>query len=382
MNEAIGELCSRVLHQGTIYSASPPVVHFLIDVLRNGGEKKKAYLYGLLEAFTDSARMAIEDGPAPPSCAGGDPADGAAIRKELAEARDYIEADLKNPSPQVRASVAALTAFIAGLDQRAADAVRRAYASEADPQVRYAMLSSLAALDRPFEFAPEFWASALARETDPGSLFVIRVVEISGLKSSAPAASLDDLVSRFVGACESEQEIAPHDKRFFETINLAGPERARAALLNALERSRDEDLSRILAERLLCHAFHDQRAGWGQTASSRLNEDGTSPPQTSLYRMALRSILMLLAYKLFPFLMRWRLKKMARNKPKGIRKIDYWGLKGAAPVIPSVLDPSQREMLSALARKPELWTFRTNLWQLFGLPSDAAGLQRFLAEHA
>ena len=382
LNEALGELCSRVLHQGTIYSASPPAVHFLIDTLRDGDEKKKEYLYGLIVAFADSARMAIEDGPAPPSCAGGDPADGAAIRQELADASGFFETDLKSASPEIRASVATLMTFIASLDGRAADVVSRAYAYEAELQVRYAMLSGLAALDRPFEFAPDFWATALTRESDPSARFVIRVVEIRALQSNVPATTLDDLVLNFVAAYESEQQFAPHDDRFFKTIRLAGQERARTALLNALERSHDEDLARILAERLLCDAFHDQRSGWGQTARSRLNEDGTAPPQTNMYRMALRSILMLLAYKLFPFLMRWRVKRLMRGKPKGIPKIDYWGLNGTAPDIPSVLEAPQREVLTALARKPELWTFRTNLWQLFGLPSDEAGLRRFLAEHA
>ncbi len=382
LNHAIEELCSRVLHQGTIYSASPPTVHFLIEALRNGDEKKKEYLYGLLVAFADSARMAIEDGAAPPSCAGGDPADGAAIRQELADASGFLETDLKNPSPHIRASATTLMTFVASLDRRAAGIVRRAYTSEADSHVRYAMLSGLAVLDRPFELAPDFWMAALTRESDPSARFVIRVVEIGALQSNVPAATLDDLISSFVAAYESEQQIAPHDERFFKTINLVGPERARTALLSALERSHDEDLARILAERLLCDAFHDQRSGWGQTARSRLNKDGTPPPQTNMYRMALRSILMLLAYKLFPFVMRWHVKRLMRSKPKGIRKIDYWGLSGAAPEIPSTLEASQRDVLSALARKPELWTFRTNLWQLFGLPSDEAGLRRFLAEHA
>jgi hypothetical protein len=46
MFEPMGELCSRVLHQGTIYSASPPVVHVFIEMLEGLGLDEKTGFYG------------------------------------------------------------------------------------------------------------------------------------------------------------------------------------------------------------------------------------------------------------------------------------------------------------------------------------------------
>jgi hypothetical protein len=81
--------------------------------------------------------------------------------------------------------------------------------------------------------------------------------------------------------------------------------------------------------------------------------------------------------KLFPFILRRKLRK----KPKGMLKVDYWGLEGAAPSIPAKLSETQRAVLTAFAAKAELWQFRTNLWELFGLPDSADGLHQFVADH-
>jgi hypothetical protein len=96
--------------------------------------------------------------------------------------------------------------------------------------------------------------------------------------------------------------------------------------------------------------------------------------------MALRSAGKLLLWRVFPFLRRRTVRRLAQSKPKGIRKVDYWGLKGSAPELPAQLSEVQRQVLKAFAGKAELWMFRTNLWDLFGLPGTAAGLRNLLAE--
>jgi hypothetical protein len=74
--EPMEELCSRVLHQGTIYSASPPVVHFIVELLGSVAPAEKAIFYEFLTGFAEAGRTAIKDGRAIPCCAGGDPVDG------------------------------------------------------------------------------------------------------------------------------------------------------------------------------------------------------------------------------------------------------------------------------------------------------------------
>jgi hypothetical protein len=190
------------------------------------------------------------------------------------------------------------------------------------------------------------------------------------------------MASDFVEARQSERYDESNDWRFFEALQALGPVQNVDNLLDAFARAKDQDLVRVLSERLLRAIFEDHRTGWGQISISRLNEDGSEPRSTGLDvgSMALRAIWMLLLMKLFPALMRWRLRRKMRSGPKGISQINYWGLEGASPALPKSLTDVQRKVLDAFARKTELWTFRTNLWELFALPSTADGLRQFVSE--
>jgi hypothetical protein len=378
--EILGELCSRVLHQGTIYNASPPVVGVLIEMLPDAEPREKAMLYGLLAAFADSARMAIEDGPAPPSCAGGTPEDGAAIRKELVDARRVFELDLAQPNAQIRAQTAELLTAFADADRASANLVRDRYRTEDELQVRYTILHGLTRIRTSFDDWPDFLTAALDRESDPANRFLIRGAQVRELGSGADATCVDELVSTFAQAYGTHEYLLSSDEPFFEAVHLLGTDRELAALLKAFDLASDLDLVRILATRLLRLAFDDHRTGWGETAYSRLNEDGSQPPQMDIASMALRAVGTLILYKLFPFVMRWRVRRKLRGKQKGIRRIEYYGVQGAAPEIPRKLSEMQRTVLTAFAAKSELWEFRTNLWELFSLPDTAEGLRSFVAD--
>src|SRR5260370_10293682 len=110
--EVMDLLCSRVLHQGTIYSSSPPVARITVEFLKTTGKREKPMFYGLLSGFAEAPRQAIHDGRAIPCHAGGDPADGAAIRDEILNAHALFARDLANPDTSIRAYAAGLlTAF-------------------------------------------------------------------------------------------------------------------------------------------------------------------------------------------------------------------------------------------------------------------------------
>jgi hypothetical protein len=378
--QILDELCSRVLHQGTIYSASRPVVRVLVEMLPGAAPREKAMLYGLLVAFAESAQMSIEEGPAPPSCAGGTPEDGAAIRKELADARALFEADLSHPDAQIRAQAAELLTAFAEADRTSANIVRDRYRTEEDPKVRYTILHGLTRVRTSFDDWPDFLSAALERESDPANRFLIRCAQIRELGSGADSTCVDEMVSTFVQAYGAHEYFLASDEPFFETVHLLGPDRELATLLKTFHLASDHDLLRILAERLLRLAFDDQRTGWGQTSYSRLNEDGSQPPQMDIASMALRAVGTLILYKLFPFVMRWRVRRKMRSKLTGIQRVQYWGVQGAAPEIPKKLTETQRTVLTAFTAKSELWQFRTNLWELFNLPDTAAGLRPLVAD--
>jgi hypothetical protein len=92
----------------------------------------------------------------------------------------------------------------------------------------------------------------------------------------------------------------------------------------------------------------------------------------------LKRIVTQIRWKIFPFIRRYQIRNLGRSKPKGIRKIDYWGLQGEAPAIGPKLTEPQRRVLNTLAAKPQLWEFRTNLWELFALPDSANGINAFV----
>jgi hypothetical protein len=144
---------------------------------------------------------------------------------------------------------------------------------------------------------------------------------------------------------------------------------------------------RCVAERLLRVTFEDTRTGWGQISIGRDLQPGEAPPpRPSVLGLAFRSLGFLLLHKVFPSAARWLILRRATpaagtgNKPAGIQRIDYWGLKGDNPDVPMRLDPRQAQVLRALADKPEVWSFHTNLWKLFDLPDTAGDLRQLVED--
>jgi hypothetical protein len=329
LNELFGELCSRVLHQGTIYSASAPSVRALIQMLPDVGEPDRNIYYGLLAAFADSARMAIEDGH---------PRDGAAVRKELDEARSFFESKLADSDQDLRIQVVHLLTAFRDADAASVMEVRKLYLSTEDLDLRYTILEGLTRVRAVFRDWPDFLDIALDRESEPENRFLVRYAQVVESGKDATPVAVDDLIACFVCPTSTGAYPFASDQRFFEALHLLGRDWELAALLKAAELGDGEKVLRRLAERALRLVFEDRRTGWGRTASSR-------------------------------------------ESSKGILNIEYWGLKGAALETPWQLNEPQREALAALAAKPGLWEFRTNLWALFGLPDNPAELKRFVREH-
>jgi hypothetical protein len=354
---AIEKLCEHVLHQGTIYSASPAAVEKVIGFARDAGTAEREALCGLLTEFASSARQAIADGRAIPCHSGGDPVHGAAIRDAILAAHPQFIADLANPSAGLRAGAAELAAAFPEADSATARLVRERYFVETEAAVRNSILHGLVRVRRSFRDWPEFLDAALAREDDRGNRFTLRHAQVLQAGPDADPSAVAELISTFDG-----------EERFFEAIRVLGKDQELAALVRALDQVTGRDAVLMVAQRLLRAAFDDRRTGWGQTSFCWLREDGSEPEGISQ-----PTGLLLMMFKMLGLLI------LADSKPKGIPKIEYWGLEGDEPAIPAVLTVSQRAALTACAAKGALWEFRTNLWQLFHLPDTQDGLQRFLA---
>ncbi len=378
LRHTVGELCDRVLHQGTIYSASPPVVQALIPIAASAGADGRALYYELLAEFASAAREAVSAGRATPCCSGGEPEHGRAILDSLLAAHDHFAPDLAHPDPAIRRFSGALLCCSAGASLEAARLVRGRYEIEPEAVVRLELLEALTRVRAHFPDWTGFLAAAVLRESDPDLCFALRYAQIREMTSAAGDAVAAGLLSAFLAA-----DSLGSSSRFFEALHWLGPHRELALLLQALAGCADRDILRRIAEHLLRLVFDDRRTGWENTTYS-IVPDG-SAPQTgadfprSMIKAVVKLALLALLWKIFPFLLRRRLRKSMAGQDRRPHKIEYWQITGEAPALPAHLNAAQQRTLAALAAKDALWLDQTNLWALFGLPANAAGLLALLA---
>lgn len=384
LRNAMSELCGRVLHQGTIYSASPPVVRELIPMSAKVNGQDRAVFYEVLTEFASSSRQAIHDGRAIPCCSGGDPEHGKAILGSLLDARDQFVADLGNAQPFLRRLAGSLLCCSAEAGSDSALLVRHQYEVESDAAVRLDFLDSLARVREHFDNWLAFLASALARETDGAIRFRLRYLQIREKKEEADESAGSELVATFVAATESEW--GGDSGCFFQAVHWLGSARGLLALLQALRDCRNRDTILSIAEHVLRLVFQDQRTGWGSKSHSIVRE-GAAQPQTanefhkSMMKSIVKMVLLMVLWRIFPSLLRRKVSKTKSQNEQRRHKIEYWGVKDKAPELPDHFTSDQARALVALAEKPEVWIDQTNLWSLFHLPDNAADLLTMLASH-
>jgi hypothetical protein len=375
LRKRMDDLCERVLHQGTIYSASPPAVHELIAMSAGASASDKAHFYSALVEFASSARQAVRDGHAAPCCSGGEPADGAAILSEIAQARDQFTSDLESSEPAVRAHAGALLTASVDTDAATVQLVRARYSAERDATARLFLLESLQRVRAAIPDWREFLATAVARETDQDNRCALRYAEIVEWESEAAPPAVNDLIALSVRA-----EAAS----LFGALRALGRERELDALLEAFHGCTSREFLRPIAEHLLRAVFQDQRTGWEEISCSYVAEAGKEAPANKdwvgqMFKAIFKMLFLLVLGKLFPFLLRRKLRKAAKANAKRVKNIEYWDVRGAAPELPTQLSADQKKVLEVLSNKPDLWFHRTNLWSLFGLPENPAALMEFVA---
>jgi hypothetical protein len=377
LEKAIGDLCEHVLHQGTIYSASPAVVRALIDLAKEAGPLERTVFYDVLSEFASSARQAIAAGRAIPCCSGGDPVDGEAIRDAILGANPQFVADLAHPDAGIRRFAGELATAFAETPAATASMVRERYFVEAHPEVRGSLLTAMFRVRASFDDWSGFLQAALEQDQHPANRFRLRHAQIVEAGPHASPEAVRELVTTF-----AESQVSRG--MFFEAVSHLGPPREVAGLIQSLELASEQSVTLAICERLLRAAFQDTRTGWGEISFSMLPPDGQEPqpsgsPSADLIKMALRMAGLAAMAKVSPSMTR---QFLARQGAKGIRKIDYWDVKGSAPEMPAVFTSQQQAVLTACARKTGLWEFRTNLWELFGLPASAAELEQLVAQRS
>ncbi|HET8549987.1 MAG TPA: hypothetical protein VFL57_18380, partial [Bryobacteraceae bacterium] len=367
--KALEELCARVLHQGSVYSASAPVARALIEMLDTAGGDERAALYGVLSAFAEAARES--------SCCEASAADVRAIREEILAGGSRFEQELAATDETIRFHVANLVIAFPEAGARAERLAREGYAVEPEAEVRHALLLGLLRVPEPAADWPRFVASALVRETAPENRFLLRFAEICAERERASEEAVGELVSTFVAGSGSFEYMSTTEDsdtaRFLSAAGLLGKSRETETIGRALSISTNQMLSLLLAERLLRVVFDDQRTGWGQQSYRLMNADGVQLPARGMIWTLLRLLGTLLLWRLFPSM---RKRGFEPGDRGGMRCIEYEGVAGPPPPeLPEKLAPAQKRALETIAAHEPLWRIRTNLWKLFGLPESSGELR-------
>ena len=373
--EVLGQLCSRIWYNGAIFPATAHAGRELAGMLVDAVHPQKTYLYEVLAAITESAREAVLSTPDRP-CAAGTQVNGLAVLRNIFADRRRFKRDLGDARPQVRRLAARL--LVACDDEETAGEIRELFSSATDPRIRSELLAGLLRLADGVPDWPAFITSTLATEMDPESRFLLRCAELAALRDGVGEEALADLVRMFIEANQTTErsftDTCGDPDQFVQAIGMLSLERQVESLCVAVRSAADENLSLLLAERLLRVVFHDQRTNWGEASYRMVNRDGSEARYDPTAVTILKSLVRILFWPWIPPLRnRW-----PRNRRQGwVPYIEYGGLEGAAPRFDAELTHEQQAAVVTIARHDPLWRVYTNLWELFALPSNRREMERY-----
>ena len=373
--ETLGELCSRIWYNGAIFPATAQAARELAAMLDQAAHPQKAYLSEVLAAVTESAREAVLSTPGRP-CAAGTHQDGMAVLRNIFLDRDRFKRDLGDKSPQSRRLAARL--LVACDDLATAGEIRDLFSNATDPRVRSELLAGLLRLAEGVPDWPQFIAATLASEADPESRFLLRCAELATLRNAVSDESLADLVGMFIAANQTTErgftDTCGDPDQFVQAIGMLNLERQVKALSMAVNAALDENLSVLLAERLLRLVFRDKRTNWGEASYRMVNRDGSEARYDWPLVIILKSLVRILIWPWMPPLRtRWPRDK----RQSWVPYIEYGGLQGDPPAFDEKLTPEQQFAVVTIARHDPLWRVYTNLWAVFALPSNRREMEEY-----
>ena len=373
--EALGELCSRIWYDGSIFPATAHAARELSPILDTAVHPQKSYLYEVLAAVTESAREAALSSPQRP-CAAGSQADGLAVLHNIFAERRRFRRDVDDRSGQVRRLAARL--LVSCDDVETAGEVRLLFTQATDPKVRSELLAGLLRMADNIPDWPLFIETTLASETDPESRFLLRCAELAALRNNVSDEALADLVKMFVEANQTSErsftDTCGDPDQFVQAIGMLSVDRQAKSVALALESTPDENLSILMAERLLRIVFQDSRTNWGEASYRMVNRDGTEARYDSPPVIIMKSLVRILFWPWLPFLRnRWP----QINRQGSVPYVEYGGLEGAPPMFEAKLTPEQQLAVVSIARHDPLWRVYTNLWELFALPSNRREMDHY-----
>ncbi len=362
------EIFNQVLHQGTLYPATEPVVAWMIDgledsiladepVVVNARENmdSRAVAFSFLSAAAESASHGSRDPQACSRSAGCSPEVYASLANAVLETLrahvDLLMDGLVDPDPVVRAASAATLKHTAIDRAECLAGISAQYDRETSGPVRVGLLAAMSALadreeewcarlDRILEKGDTEWekfyaAACLARRRKPGtSESIATALAHSFAKiSDLPAPDVDPNISGVAGVEYSLN-------LFWAAVTAMPTLQAVRCVADALQWNSNEYRLPQLVEWLLRLASHDQRIGWEKKTWQKTRQG---------------------------IVVRYSAVQCAPGSTVWIQSTKW------------VRSEEGKVAVNALLGKDDVWRIETSLWELFGLPGTRDALRRLIA---
>ncbi len=355
---AFGRLMETVWHQGFVYSATPKVIPFLLQLLERG---RHSSLIQLLDAVAESACDEV--------CC--EPRVAAEIREELAKGLPVVVASFTSEEVEERAAVARILGTLQGLPE-AEIAVRNQLAQETEPEVLEALAETISRL-----------VIKSSSNDDAKSLESFQRAFAAGQKINE---TLAEIIRHWPTAARLQK--ADADKVVAIGMQLDS-KRQLEFLSSLLPGSADGKDAITIARQMLILVFQDARPKWSTRSIGFSYYFNGKPWNPNSFKSAFSGVTMEQALSLQRRLVKAcnseerrevmaELESMRAEPPAGAVKqyfCEYYPAKGARPEWHLPLTAMQNQALAAIAANDMCWSWDTNLWRLFGLPPNREELQ-------
>lgn len=358
---ALENLTNHIWHQTSLYEATARAVPFLVDLLSNDEVQDKHLILSLLWGIAGAGAPTIHP-PFSDQATYPPPRDDLARRIYLA-VRDglpmYVRF-LDSQDLRLRATASGVLSLFADEASLIAPRLLEVIEGEHEPTAKSEMVETFGFLvtsgrehlDAELDSYRTFLEDLLSPGQDAAVRFAAACVLAPLLGEAAPQAAIDILLDAISRPFEYSRFFTPHavPGEAAKALSFLGPELGIAALVEGLRRSEGYPSVHDVIERLLDLAFKGKQAR----------------NFTRTYRTAKDDV------------------REIHYSPRGNFRRDEEGLSIFIPQVAPIttvqrLSGAEREALKAIVQADTAWTYRTNLYELYGLPNNRQQLH-LLAE--
>ena len=354
---ALENLTNHIWHQTSLYEATVRAVPFLVDLLLRDDVQDKHLILSLLWGIAGAGAPSIH--PPFSDLAKYPPPRDALARRIYMAVREGIPAYLRFLDAQdlrLRATASGVLSLFAEDALLIAPRLREVIEAEHDPTSRSEMVETFGFLittgrehlDSELASYRAFLEDLLSPGRDAAVRFAAACALVPLLGAATTRDTTDILLDAISRPFEYSRFFTPHavPGEAAKALSFLGPERGIPALIEGVRRSEGYPSVHDIIERLLDMAFSGKQAR-NFTRTYRTGKDDV---------------------------------REIRYSPRGNFRRDEEGLSIFIPQVAPVvrverLSGEEREAVNAIVQADSAWTYRTNLYELYGLPNNRPELR-------